>query len=142
MARPFALTALAAVLLLGAAVLARPAAAAGTQPASRADTRINSLHLRLQITAAQEPLWQTVAQVMRDNDLAIEALEKVRAEGKNTMTAVDDLRSYGQLIDAHADGVKKLEPPFEALYKTLSRTQKHNADLIFRNERHPVQKKG
>ena len=119
-----------------------PAAAAGAQPSTRAETRISDLHLRLHITAAQEPLWQPVAQVMRDNAVTMEALEKSRADGKNTMNAIDDLRSYGQLIDAHADGVKKLEPPFEALYKSMSATQKHNADLIFRDGKRPNQRKG
>ena len=62
--------------------------------------------------------------------------------GRRGRRSLDDLRSYGQLIDAHADGVKKLESPFEALYESMSSTQKHNADPIFRNERHAAHKKG
>ena len=56
--------------------------------------------------------------------------------------AVDDLRSYSETIDAHADGVKKLTSAFEALYNSMSDTQKHNADLIFRNDNHHMAKKG
>ena len=140
--RPYTVITLAAVLLLGAVVLARPTFAAGTQAPTQADTRINSLHSRLQITAAQESLWQPVAQVMRENAATMEAIRKSRTDGKSNMSAVDDLQSYARLIDAHAEGVKKLEPPFEALYNSMSNAQKHNADLIFRNERRPTQKKG
>jgi hypothetical protein len=139
--RPFALTALTAILLLGAVALAKSTVSADAQSATRIDTRINKLHLRLRITAAQEPLWQAVAQVIRDNAMQTQALEKTRADDEKNVTAVDDLRSYSQLIDAHADGVKRLEAPFEALYESMSSRQKHHADLIFRDQRHPAQKK-
>jgi len=47
------------------------------------------------------------------------------------MSAVDDLRSYQKLADAHADGLKKLVPAFEALYNTMSQDQKKTADAVF-----------
>jgi hypothetical protein len=106
------------------------------------DTRINNLHARLQITAAQESLWQPVAQIMRDNASTMDSLRQTRAADANSMSAVDDLRSYGQVIDAHADGVKKLTSAFEALYNSMSDTQKSNADLIFRSDHHHKTNKG
>ncbi|NPT41683.1 hypothetical protein GNZ12_10190 [Paraburkholderia sp. 1N] len=106
------------------------------------DTRINSLHARLQITADQESLWQPVAQVMRDNAGTMDSLRQSRMANANSMSAVDDLRSYGQVVDAHADGIKKLTSAFEALYNSMSDTQKHNADLIFRSDTHHAAKKG
>lgn len=145
--------ALAATLFLGIAVLANPASAttpAQTQSGAHVmtvavhtpvDTRINSLHSRLQITAAQEPLWQPVAQVMRDNASTMDSLRQSRTANANSMSAVDDLHSYGEVVDAHADGIKKLTAAFEALYNSMSDTQKHNADLIFRNDSH-MSKKG
>ena len=145
---------LAAGLLLAIATLAAPTSAAtpGQTQASApvmtvaahtpVDTRINNLHARLQITADQEALWQPVAQVMRDNASTMDSLRQSRMANANNMSAVDDLRSYGQVVDAHADGVKKLTSAFEALYNSMSDTQKHNADLIFRSDTHHAAKKG
>lgn len=145
---------LAAGLLLAIATLAAPASAAtpGQTQASAhvmtvaahtpVDTRINSLHAKLQITADQESLWQPVAQVMRDNASTMDSLRQSRMTNANNMSAIDDLRSYGQLVDAHADGVKKLTSAFEPLYNSMSDTQKHNADLIFRSNTHRAAKKG
>ncbi|MFM0244822.1 Spy/CpxP family protein refolding chaperone [Paraburkholderia sediminicola] len=146
--------ALAAVLLLAIATLAAPASAA-TPGQTRAsahvmtvaahtpvDTRINNLHARLQITADQETLWQPVAQVMRDNAGTMDSLRQSRMANANNMSAVEDLRSYGQVVDAHADGIKKLTSAFEALYNSMSDTQKHNADLIFRSDTHHAAKRG
>jgi hypothetical protein len=48
------------------------------------------------------------------------------------MTAVGDLKSYGEIIDAHADGIKKLIPVFTALYASMSDAQKKAADTCFR----------
>ncbi len=144
----------ATALLLGVAVFASPASAATPAQAqsgahvmtvaahTSVDTRINSLHSRLQITAAQESLWQPVAQVMRENAGKMDSLRQSRSAKADSMNAVDDLRSYSETIDAHADGVKKLTSAFEALYNSMSDTQKHNADLIFRNDNHHMAKKG
>ena len=151
---PRTATMLASALLVGIAVLTNPASAATpAQPRTDAhvttvaahtavDTRIDNLHSRLKITATQESLWQPVAQVMRDNAAAMDSLRQSRTANAHSMSAVDDLRSYGQFIDTHADGIKKLTPPFEALYNSMSDAQKHNADLIFRNDRHATTKKG
>jgi hypothetical protein len=106
------------------------------------DTRINSIHTRLQITAAQESLWQPVAQIMRDNASTMDSLRQSRAADAKSMSAVDDLRSYGQAIDAHADAIKKFTPAFEALYNSMSDTQNANADLIFRGGNHHKMNKG
>jgi len=145
--------ALAAALALGIAVLANPASAASpvqTQASAHVmtvaahtpiETRISSLHTRLQITAAQESLWQPFAQVMRDNASTMDSLIQTRAANANSMSALDDLRSYGQIVDAHADGVRKLTTTFQALYDSMSDVQKRNADLIFRSDHHHTSKK-
>jgi hypothetical protein len=106
------------------------------------EKRIADLHARLQITRAQESLWRSVAQVMRDNASAIDTLKQTRGADEDEMNAVESLRSYGEMVDAHADGIKKLMPAFEALYNDMSTTQKHNADLIFRNKTHYPEKQG
>ncbi len=112
-----------------AAAPAPAASAAATKPAHRlVEARIKSLHASLHNTTAQEPQWQAVATVMRDNAETTGALIKDRTAKAKTMTAVDDLRSYEAIADAHAAGVKKLTSAFETLYASLSDAQKKDAD--------------
>jgi hypothetical protein len=126
---------------------ATPAPAATTQmpaTASKASTvdpveaRIKDLHARLKITPAQEDLWNNVTQVMRENAKTMDALRKARSEKAQTMTAVEDFKTYGEITEVHADGIKKFVPVFSALYDSMSDAQKKNADTIFR--RGPAQK--
>lgn len=104
----------------------------------RVETRIKELHGKLKITAAQESQWNAFAEVMRDNAETVDAVLKERSENLHAMNAVEDLRSYERLADAHADGLKKLVPAFEALYNTMSDDQKKNADAEFgKHEKRP-----
>lgn len=151
------------------ATQAAPATAPGTQPAQaapkrkmshedRVEARLKQLHDQLQITAAQQAQWDAYAGVMRDNaaDLdrntrQMDELIKARAE-KRTMNAVDDLKAYEAVVDAHAartqqyaDGLKKLVPAFEALYASMSDSQKKIADAMFNRARRthePKEQKG
>ncbi|MGH6996396.1 MAG: Spy/CpxP family protein refolding chaperone, partial [Stellaceae bacterium] len=97
---------------------------------------------RLKITAAQEPQWQQVAQVMRDNAAQMEQMVKERDAKLKTMTAVDNLQTYSDVAQAHADGLKKLVPVFDTLYGSMSDAQKKVADAVFRGiaERHATHK--
>ena len=69
---------------------------------------------------------------MRDNAQAMSDLKKQRAADAQTMNAVDVVKSYESVIEAHEDGMKKFVPPFEALYNTMSDAQKKTADSLFR----------
>jgi hypothetical protein len=102
----------------------------------RAETRITELHAKLKITAAQEVLWTNVTQVMRDNAAKLDALTKARAENAKSMSAMEDLKSYGEITEAHAEGVKNFIPVFAALYDSMSDAQKKNADAMFRTHVH------
>jgi periplasmic protein CpxP/Spy len=113
-----------------AATTAKPAKAKAS-PAERVETRIKNLHASLMITPDQEADWNNVAQAMRDDAKEIEQLARARRAKRSTMTAVDDLRSYEAIADAHADGLKKLVPAFDALYDKMSDAQKKNADAVF-----------
>jgi hypothetical protein len=97
----------------------------------RAEARIKELHAKLKITPAQEELWNNVAQVMRDNAKVMDALIKERSGKAGTMTAVDDLKSYAEIVDARAEGIKKFISVFEPLYASMSNAQKKNADKLF-----------
>lgn len=109
-----------------------PVPAAKASSEDRVEARIKDMHARLQITQAQEEQWSKVAQVMRDNAKQMDALTKTRAE-KADMNAIEDLHSYGEIADAHAEGLKKFTPVFKTLYDSMSDAQKKNADAVFRH---------
>jgi hypothetical protein len=107
------------------------ASTARTSPIDRVEARITELRAKLSITPAQETLWDNVTLVMRDNANTMDALRTARSTRAQTMTAVDDLTSYGEIVDAHAAGLRTLIPAFTALYDSMSDPQKMTADAIF-----------
>jgi hypothetical protein len=46
----------------------------------RVDAHIKEMHARLNITPAQEPLWQRVTQIMEDNTKTLDALVQARID--------------------------------------------------------------
>ena len=108
----------------------------------RTELRIQDMHAKLNVTAAQEEQWGKVAQTMRDDAKVIDTLVEARMEHSKDMSALDDLKSYGEIADAHAEGIKKLIPVFTVLYDSMSDTQKLAADKLFRHgERMSVDRK-
>ena len=95
------------------------------------DKRIKTLHDKLGVTAGQEAKWAEVAQTMRANETSIDQLAQDRYEKRKDMTAIDDLQSYEAIAEAHADGLKKMIPVFQALYADMSDDQKKEADEVF-----------
>ena len=110
-------------------------------PAGTVETRIRDLHKKLQITDAQKAQWDALAQVMRDNAQKMVEIEKRRTADAKTMTAVDVVKSYSEVIDAHEDGMKKFIPAFEDLYNSMSDSQKKIADSLFRSRARSEAKK-
>jgi hypothetical protein len=142
----------AAATIIGAIVLASPLFAASGQVLAQSssqqaiassasepagvvtvEARIKDLHNRLHVTVAQKPQWDNLTQVVRENAQAMADPEKQRAADANSMGAVDVVKSYQLVIEAHEDGRKKFIPPFEALYNTMSDAQKKTADSLFRS---------
>jgi hypothetical protein len=109
-----------------------PSAAKEGSIEDRVEDRIEDLHTRLAITTAQEDSWGKLAGVMRDNAHTMAGLTRTRTEKLSGMTAVDDLKSYAEIAQAHADGLQKFTPAFASLYDSMSDSQKKNADAIFR----------
>jgi periplasmic protein CpxP/Spy len=101
---------------------------------------IADLHAKLKITSAEEPQWKEVADTMRHNarelDRAIDKRESTLANA----TAVDDLNSYADIAQAHANGVKKLASTFSGLYSAMSDDQKKQADMVFSHQNHDGKK--
>jgi protein CpxP len=123
----------AAALVATIAFASGPVIAAKASAEDRVEARISNMHAKLKITPAQEDQWSKVAQVMRENAKSMDALTQSRFEKAKAMTAVDDLKSYGEITDAHADGIKKFTPVFTTLYESMSDAQKKDADTLFRH---------
>jgi len=102
----------------------------------RTEAHIKDLQTKLKITPAQEELWNKVTQVMRDNAKTMDTLIQARVEKAKTMNTVEDLKSYSEITQAHADGLKNFIPVFEALYAGMSDDQKKEADSLFRYGTH------
>jgi periplasmic protein CpxP/Spy len=98
----------------------------------RVEERITWLHTQLKITPEQEPQWKTFADTMRSNGETMSSLFKQRAASEGTRNALDDMKQYAQIAQAHADDMQKLVSAFEPLYTSLSPEQKALADKTFR----------
>jgi periplasmic protein CpxP/Spy len=107
----------------------------------RIEARIKDLHAKLKITPAQEDLWNKVTQVMRDNAKTMDTLNQARYEKATTMNAVEDLKSYSEIAQAHADQLKNFVPVFEELYASMSDDQKKDANILFRHGSHDKKSK-
>ena len=99
----------------------------------RCEARIKDLHAKLEITQSQEAQWSKVAETMRDNEKHMDTLTKTRAE-RADMNAIENLQSYGEITDEHADGIKRFTPVFATLYNDMSDEQKKNADTVFQHK--------
>jgi protein CpxP len=111
-----------------------PAAAAATS--SKPETveqRITALKTALKITPDQEPKWNKVATAMRENAAAMDKLVQDKRAKADSMTAVDDMKTYQDFTQAHLDGLKNLNPAFKALYDSMPADQKKNADQVFQS---------
>jgi hypothetical protein len=109
-------------------------AATPTTPAQgqTVEQRITDLHASLKITPDQEPLWNNVAQAMRENAGAMDKLVAANVTTpSHTMTAVDDLKTYEKFAQAHVDGLKNLIASFSKLYGAMPDAQKKVADTVF-----------
>ena len=148
--------AIAAALLLPAAALAQssqapalgapqgampPAAASspmaghpvkGKNAEERVEQRIKELHAQLRITPAEEPQWNQFAEVMRQNARDMDQAFIQRAEQFQSMNAVQNMESYEQIAEAHAQHLQKLVPAFQNLYNSMPDQQKQIADQVFR----------
>ena len=98
-----------------------PPAAQATPPRAKRETldaRLERLRADLQITAAQQPLWEPVARTMRANAVDMEKLVAAkRAQGAQYPTALEDL------VDLTAS--------FKPLYEAMPDAQKRVADKVF-----------
>ena len=119
--------------------IARPSAVAHTE------AQIKQLQGALKITGDQEELWNNLTAVMRENAKDMDAFSKERAkdraENTKNMNAVEHLKLHSNITETHLDQLKKLIPPFEAFYDSLSDQQKNITDIIFRTGKYGKSKR-
>ena len=128
-----------AIQLAQAANTQSPAAKGATQGQGESvQQRITDLHTALKITPDEEPLWNAVAQAMRENAAAMDELvAATRATPSQNMSAADDLNTYVNLTQAHLNGLKNLIVPFDKLYAAAPDAQKKVTDDVFRATQNP-----
>ena len=114
----------------------KSASVARSTAVEHTQARIKQLQDALKITEAQQVSWNNLTQVMLENAKEMDALTRDRAENIKTMNAVEYMKFYSQITEAQLEQQKKLIPPFEAFYASLSDDQKKSTDTIFRAGRH------
>ncbi|MHB8353066.1 MAG: Spy/CpxP family protein refolding chaperone [Burkholderiales bacterium] len=125
-------TVVAAVVVATLVFAAVPVFAAKTSEEARIEARIKDLHAKLKITPVEEDQWAKVSDVMRDNAKKMDQLTEARMANVKSMNAIEDLKSYGEITEAHADAIRKFTPVFATLYDSMSNEQKTGADELFR----------
>lgn len=110
---------------------------AGNQEIER---QITDLRRKLNITPGQQPQFDALAQIMRQNAQALDTLAQQEQQNSKP-NAVEAVRSGGRFAEAEAEGLKRLLPPLQALYDSLSEQQKHTADQVFASGAEPEQPK-
>lgn len=127
-----------AISLASALAFASPLVLAADRDAhqDRTEQRIKEMHAKLKITPAEEGQWGKVADAMRSDAKTMDELIQAKLKHTKDMTAIDDLKSYAEITEARADGVKKLIPIFSDLYASMSAAQKKEADTLFRYGEH------
>jgi len=96
-----------------------------------------SSRISLRSRRTKKSVWSHVSQVMLDNASAIDGAVKNRTGMAKDMTAIDDLRSYQAIVEAHAEGIKKLVIAFKPLYKRCRRRKQKHADAVFAHRTEP-----
>jgi periplasmic protein CpxP/Spy len=108
---------------------ARPmvlAQAPGAQ-APNVEANVAELRQRLQITPAQEPQFNALANIMRENARTMPA-----APPPQNVSAVEGLRLAIRYAQQDLDGMKRLLPAMQSLYAVLTPAQRQAADQVFR----------
>ncbi len=99
---------------------------------AQVDARIGKLHDQLQITPAEEPMWNKLAGVIRANAEAMRQAYAQRHAGMDTLDASHNLHSYARSAEVHAHNMARFADAFDGLYRAMPADQKKVADQVFR----------
>jgi periplasmic protein CpxP/Spy len=104
----------------------------GKNAQERVEHRIAELNAQLRITPAERQQWDQFAGVMRENARDMDQVVMQRVQQGQSMNALQNMQSYEQMAEAHAQHVAKLVAAFKTLYDTMPDQQKQVADQVFR----------
>jgi len=110
-----------------------PAATQDQQPhrdyTARVEHHIDHLKSELKITPAQEPLFDSLAQAIRDNASEMQkTFSDLRGNRDQPRSAVDRLQTDVQLTQLRVGEDQRLLDAFKPLYASLSADQQKTAD--------------
>ena len=95
------------------------------------EAHIAQVKRQLGITQAEASQWAKFVAMEHENAMAKAAVEHAYA-AEVSPSAVDTLRYYGKSVQAHADGLARMVPIFEALYALMPPDQRTRADAVMR----------
>jgi hypothetical protein len=98
--------------------------------AGHVEGRIAFVKTELNITDAQEPLWNAVADAIRANAKGMADMPHGMAMMGGSGTLPEKLAAREKAMSAHLDGIRKLRTAFDPLYAALSADQKKTADSL------------
>jgi hypothetical protein len=99
---------------------------------SHIEGRLAYLRAELKITAAQEPLWTTYANAVRDNaqTMASRCAPMMIQRGV-ALSLPDRLNLHEQLMAARLDALRTISKALEPLYASFDDAKKQTADPLF-----------
>lgn len=102
-------------------------AAMKVDPSQRAERRLAMLKYQLNVTDAQEPLWQAYEQKMKAE--AGKGMQAMRAQtGDEKLTAPERMAKMQKLMQERVDAMAGVHDSFNRLYEALTPEQKAKAD--------------
>jgi len=110
---------------------------AAFNPGRQIEGRIAYLKTELKITDAQAPLFDAVANVMRENAKAVgDAARSLRGDPNQPRTALTRLETHAKFAQLRADGEAKMLAAFRPLYQAMGPDQQKAADEMFEHHGH------
>jgi hypothetical protein len=100
--------------------------------ASHIEGRLAYIKAELQVTDAQEPLWNAYAAAARDNAKTMVGRCATMTGKRDSQSSLPDrLDQNEQLMTAHLEAVRAMIKTLKPLYAALSDSQKKAADQLF-----------
>jgi periplasmic protein CpxP/Spy len=110
---------------------------AAFDPGRHIEGRIAYLKTELKITDAQQPLFDAVANLLRDNAKAThDAFQSLRGDRNQPQTALARMEARAKVAQLRADGEAKMLAAFRPLYQAMSPDQQKAADEMFEHHGH------
>ena len=96
--------------------------------AAHVERRIAFLKAELNITEAQQPLWDAVAEALRTNAKPMPEMSAAMIAGSGALP--EKLATHEKAVSAHLDAVRRLRTAFDPLYAAFSAAQQKAADAL------------